>query len=308
MSNTYYTQFRARQLSIERKFVAQVYREVRKQYQSAIASVQNNGVEYTRRNLASIIKPDGILKVIRALYRRAAFIEANYQLSSLIRKSEQKKSLTLKRKPDASFGIGFDSIAGVVDEYFKVRQLRLSALPITETTKRQLQDHLFDEIDRGKSTVQAVADFRELALTSGLGKSSFSRNRAKGIIQTESTRAMSFGGLIGAYMSGVDVDKVWVTSADEKVRGAKRNVRYPHTVLDRQVTSLFGAFMNGEPIRFPGDPDASKANIINCRCSNFYKEKARPKPRVSRLIGNFLTDFFIGFFIGEQINQLLESE
>lgn len=196
---------------------------------------------------------------------------------------------------DASFALGFDEIATVVDEYFKIYHLNVSGLPITETTRREIEDHLIADVERGMPLNEAVSSFRDWALTGG---TSVSRNRAKMIIQTESTRAMSFGSLIGAYKSGIDVDKQWVTSADEKVRTRP----YPHTVLDGQVTGLFGAYNNGEAIKFPGDPDASKANTANCRCTQFFKQKARPRPRiVGRSLMRFLSDFFTGFFIGTEI-------
>lgn len=301
---TYYSQYRSRQKAIEKQFVGSVYREVRKQYISFLDAAKSDGISYARNNIDKIVSPNGIANVLKRLYHRAAYVEANYQLSSLIkrygRKSADAEMEVKRNSPLGSFGVGFDDLAQTVDDYFKIYMLNKSAIPITETSKRYIRDHLIAEVDGGVGYEDAVKNFRELALTGTATQSATSKARAAMIIQTESQRALSFGGLIGAYMSGVDVDKEWVTSDDERVRGAnpKYYARYPHTRLDRQVTTLFGAFQNGESIKFPGDPDASAANTVNCRCSVFYKQKPRPKPRdTARRLANFITDFSLGFIL-----------
>lgn len=144
----------------------------------------------------------------------------------------------------------------------------------------------------------AIQNFDTLALT-GWGYKSLPR--AVRIARTESTRALSFGGLIGAYMTGIDVDKVWVTSDDERVRGFPNYpAKYPHVDLDLNVSPLMGAFYNREKIKFPGDPDASIENTANCRCAMFFKETSNPDDEVERDLDDFLTDFLTGVFIGIQ--------
>lgn len=307
----YWNRFNARQRAVEKKFARPVYLAVKKQYISFLNAVKSQGYEQAKKNIDRIVTPTGVVKVLKRLYRYSAWIEGNHVGSSLIKAGFRKKEMEIKRLPttvDASFSLGFDEIAGVVDEYFRIYQLNISGLPISETTKRNIVDHLFAQVDSGVDTETAVRNFRELALVGGPKQSSLSRSRTVRILQTESGRAMSFGGLIGAYKSGVDVDKVWVTSGDERVRGQMTRARYPHTALDGQTTSLFGTFQNGEAIKFPGDPDASAANTVNCRCTNFYKKKARPRPRIpNRTLSKFLTDFFLGFVINVDIGNLVES-
>lgn len=302
--STYWQQFRSRQLAIEKKFVGAIYNELRAQNQAFLTSINKNGYNYSKANINRIVKPDGIIKILKRLYRECAWRESRFVFSSLIKRSRSgKKSLDLifKRTPDASFGVGFDQIADVVDEYFRIYQFNKSGVPITNTTKKYIGNHLIDEVDRGVPLDEAIRNFRTLALD---GRHNASRSRAKLIIQTESLRAMSFGQMIGAYQSGVDVDRVWVTCNDERVRKAP----FSHRTLDRQVASLFGSFYNGEQIKFPGDPEASKLNTLGCRCTQFFKEKEKPKPRIrTRNIANFLTDFFAGFLISQAIEETILS-
>lgn len=191
------------------------------------------------------------------------------------------QTLTYKRTSPA-FSLSFDELGPIIEQYFKVRVLNDSAIPITEFTKRLIRENLIDKIDQGQDFDTAVKNFKELAVTwTGRGGRSF--NRARRIIQTETTKAMSFGGLIGAYMTGIDLDKVWVTSEDERVRGLPNyKAPFPHVDLDLNTAALMGSFYNGERIRFPGDPDASLENIANCRCSMYFKEKGKDSERARR--------------------------
>lgn len=315
----YWNRFNTRQRAIEKRFIGSVHLAIKKQYISFLNAVRTRGYEHAKNNIDTIVSPEGIVKALKKMYRYAAWIEGNYVVSSLIRNSRKSlitsnnsvelldEPIRTKRLPttatDASFGIGFDEIAGVVDEYFRLYQLNISALPITETTRKHILKTILDKIDEGKTLDQALGEFREIAIT---GTNNRSRTRALGIMQTESTRAMSFGGLIGAYKSGVDVDKVWVTCADEKVRTRP----YSHALLDGQATGLFRAFNNGEAIKFPGDPDASIENTARCRCAQYFREKRRARPRLirPRSLQRFLTDFFTGFFIGSEILESLLTE
>ena len=306
--STYWQQFRGRQKAIEKRFLPEVYREVRAHNKSFLAAAKAHGFSYARNNIDKIVKPDGIATVLKRLYHRAAYVEANYQLSSLM-KRHGRKSEVKRNSPLGSFGVGFDQLASVIDNYFKIRMLNKSAIPITETSKRYIRDKLIEAVDAGVPYEDAVTNFRELALVGDINQKPMSKNRARMIIQTESARAMSFGGLIGAYMSGVDLDKVWITCDDEKVRGASRPAKYPHTRLDRQVTTLFGSFQNGESIKMPGDPDASIANTAFCRCTIFYKQKDSPKPRDrGRKLANFLTEFMVGLLQGALLGELITQD
>lgn len=299
----YWDRFRARQKGIEKRFAPQMNTEIRKQFNSFLYSIKVNGYQYSKARIDSIIKFDGVARVLKQLYKVSGYVESNYVYSSLIR----DKRMEIKRLGGpATFGVGFDELGSLVDEYFRIYQLSKSAIPISETTKKYIRNHLINKVDFGTPLDQAIRQFRELALTSGEHPDRvISRSRAKNIILTESTRAMNFGGLIGAHMTGIDLDKVWVTCHDERVRQQPVS-RFSHRVLDRQYTDMMGAFNNGENIKFPGDPEASEDNTINCRCTMFFKEKERAKPRVkNRSITSFLTDFFLGTIFQNVFNELL---
>jgi len=60
-------------------------------------------------------------------------------------------------------------------------------------------------------------------------------------------------------------EKVWIAVLDQKTR-------LGHVFADGQVVSADAPFLvDGEYLRFPGDPNGSPGNIINCRCASVPK-------------------------------------
>lgn len=292
-----------RQNKIIKFFAPKIFRVFKKQYESFIREINEKGFQAAKGNLNEIIKIDPIAKVVRELYLRSAFIESNYVLNYMNRKKKSvPRELTTKRiggGGGADFGLGFGELAPVIDAYFKIRLLNESAIPITDFTRRYITRHLIAEVDGGKNLQEAITDFKELAIDGLKPKAMF---RALRIAKGESTRAMSFGGLIGAYMTGTDCQKVWVTSDDERVRGNPNYpAKFPHVNLDLNSSELLDSFHNGEEIKFPGDPDASIENTAGCRCAMYFREKPKPKPRIARQLVNFLNDFLSGIFLGISI-------
>ena len=56
--------------------------------------------------------------------------------------------------------------------------------------------------------------------------------------------------------------KIWVATLDGNTRDA-------HAGADGQEVPIDMPFnVGGEALMFPGDPNGSAENVINCRCSN----------------------------------------
>lgn len=291
------------QKKIEKYFVPKIFNALKEQINEFLKAIERHGYQYAKGNIFSIVSPLPVAKAIKELYHKSAHLESNFVLNSLRRRKKGNSFDFEVKRSKPKLGLGFEELAPVIDSYFQIYLLNNSALPITATTRKIIVNHLINEVDRGVPLLTAIENFTDLAITGG---APLALSRAVMISKTESTRALSFGGLIGAYMSGVDVDKVWVTSEDEKVRGATSIVPFPHTALDLQEADMMGSFYNGENIKFPGDPDASIENTVNCRCAMFFKEKSRPENIGQRLLSNFLNDFYAGVLIGvatELINE-----
>jgi len=97
--------------------------------------------------------------------------------------------------------------------------------------------------------------------------------RARRIAQTEVIAAGNFGSVtaIEAMNSdGLQVKKQW-----QAIPGAKTERHFPS--MDGQVRAIGQPFdVFGEAMQYPGDPNGSAENVINCRCSvQPYIEKDR---------------------------------
>lgn len=142
---------------------------------------------------------------------------------------------------------------------------------------RQLRDKRFDgTVNRaaangkplsGEQIDRMVDRYRERYL----------KFRAETIARTEAIRAVNFGNVTSwrqaidaGKLPGATVIKRWVYTADSRTRHAHRTIPFlnPDDVgLEDKFKSELG------PIAYPGDPDATPANVINCRCALVIRYK-----------------------------------
>jgi SPP1 gp7 family putative phage head morphogenesis protein len=89
-------------------------------------------------------------------------------------------------------------------------------------------------------------------------------SRARTIARTEVISASNAGSLAGAAQYGA-VQKVWLATADSRTRET-------HLDADGQSVGMDELFSVGDDsLRFPGDPNGSPDEIINCRCTLIYQ-------------------------------------
>lgn len=99
------------------------------------------------------------------------------------------------------------------------------------------------------------------------------RARAKIIAATEVHAASQFGLITAARSTQKVLTKGWVTVEDDRVRDFGKNSEFSHMLAHGQQTALDGSFsiprIGGqfERLDFPGDPNGSAGNVINCRCT-----------------------------------------
>lgn len=102
-----------------------------------------------------------------------------------------------------------------------------------------------------------------------------SRARATVIARTETHGAANFGANEAAKATGLKLQKEWVASNDERTRSA-------HAAADGDIVEMDQPFtVGGEKLMFPGDPDGSAGNVINCRCAVAHivdEESSSPLP------------------------------
>lgn len=93
------------------------------------------------------------------------------------------------------------------------------------------------------------------------------RSRAETIARTETHSASMFGEFTAVSEDGVVEMKEWIATSDSRTR-------IDHIHADGQKVPVDEAFsVGGEELMFPGDPDGSPEQVINCRCTVAYSVK-----------------------------------
>jgi hypothetical protein len=205
-------------------------------------------------------------------------IEDLYQDVGLKFAGLQWKSLQqeLRDAPKSSFGTVFISKESIVikgsfgfnptwskfiKDFLQRFLLDKITFDVATTTRDTLITTLQDGIDRGLGVDQIVKELEDLP---------FSATKAAQIVRTEITRAANTGTMAAGETFQYEQNKEWISAQDRRVRGTDIHDHASHVALDGHKIDVEDVFIdprNGDQLRFPGDPLASAASTINCRCS-----------------------------------------
>lgn len=91
-----------------------------------------------------------------------------------------------------------------------------------------------------------------------------SRYRATMIARTEIITASNAGSYQGALSTNIPMKRTWLATGGKRTRDT-------HAAAHGQTIDIRANYVvGGEVMRFPGDPNASAANVVNCRCAETY--------------------------------------
>lgn len=141
-----------------------------------------------------------------------------------------------------------DEIMNFLNDWFEVRAVQYNATTI-DTVKVLIKDGQ----DNGLTTKEIAQEIEDLGI--------LQEYRAVNISRTEVCGLQNYSIIESSKQSGLVEEKVWVSSRDSRVRDT-------HRQLDGQTVPLDAPFsVEGEMLLHPGDPNASAALIVNCRCA-----------------------------------------
>jgi len=124
------------------------------------------------------------------------------------------------------------------------------AQEVNDTTKKKLRETLSEGVTNGegiqplKRRVHALFEDRK-------------GWEAERIARTETIGAANGGAWEANLQSSVVEKNEWLATLDDRVRDS-------HAAINGQIVEKNGRFSNG--LRFPGDPNGSVEEIVNCRC------------------------------------------
>lgn len=149
-------------------------------------------------------------------------------------------------------------------------------------------------ITKGRTMPQIASDIKKQ-----IKSRNFYRWQALRIARTETTTASNYAATVASKVSGVLMDKVWISSQDARTRRIPES-RFDHATMNQVKVHLEDPFnVNGERIMFPGATktvegnQSSGANVVNCRCAvaqvvrkdangRIMRVEDKVKPRINR--------------------------
>ena len=235
----------------EQLFINRIDKALKSQVKVFIAAVKEGGIQAGISENSVYLMNNEIATVMMRLYQVAGKAKAAQVYQQLIKESRKAKA----------FGFNATWTQAILD-YFSQYLYSKVVLPITQTTKAMLSLKIDEMITNGYSIEWLVQQVENPA---------FLGWRARMIARTESNRAINFGAQIGAQKTGFETWKEWVAVHDNRTR-------HEHRLLDTKKVSMNDEFAPG--LQFPGDPNATAAQTINCRCHLNYslKRDANGKP------------------------------
>jgi len=229
--------------AVQDKYREAVYRAIRDQI-NYFADNYANGITVT--DLPKL----PLIKALRKIYEDAGVQNAVYVRQQIRR--------TLRK--------GFDSptekLQWMVNEYYRQNLLSQAVTPITNTTRKQIEQVLQQANAEGwgiKKTVQA------------LKKTDITRARAELIVRTETMKAANAGAMLSAAELDIAVNKKWISANDNRTRRIPRD-QYDHLHMNGREVGYNEGFVvpstkTIDLMQYPGDPTASAGNVCNCRCT-----------------------------------------
>ena len=117
-------------------------------------------------------------------------------------------------------------------------------------------------INDGKAIREITTDLQKL-----IKSRRWYRWQSLRIARTETTAAANFSAVTSSRVSGIEMEKEWISSLDARTRRPPDS-HFDHYEMNGVKVPLDKNFdVSNEKLLFPGDPKGSAGNVINCRCT-----------------------------------------
>lgn len=193
-------------------------------------------------------------------------------LSSMASEAIKKSGADTLSDIDELFRKDDDLFDLFIEEFFAAHGAE-AVRRISDTTREQMAALLHQGLEQGKTLPQIAATIRDAI-------PDISRIRAATIARTETHSAAMFASQRTAQTSNLPLMKEWLSVEDHRTRDfgeADGEVDdFSHRAMNGVSVPVNDMFMvprkdgTEEGLLYPGDPNASAANRINCRCVQRY--------------------------------------
>lgn len=191
-----------------------------------------------------------VMKTMTRLYSVAGGIFSKLQFDSL---RKDHRVLYITKDAESRFQY-------LLAQFIEEHGLNESKI-ISDTTIRELRQVLIEADKEGLTPVETAKLVSE-------SSNPISLRRALTISLTETHAAAMWSSQTSTRETakdlGLTTKKEWVAVSDERTR-------IDHQAANGQTVGINESFLvGGQSLRFPGDPNGSAGNVINCRCVETY--------------------------------------
>ncbi|MEK6479614.1 phage minor head protein [Catalinimonas sp. 4WD22] len=235
------------------RFEKAVYKALLNQLKPSLEYVSRQSSSLNPDDVAAQVSSSDIEKVLSELYSTVSIEFAKDSYKSLFPEKSYTVTVSTKNLDDL-VTIWLDKFRQYVftDGAEKVRN-------ITTTTKTIIKRIIQKSGNEGLS----IPDTSKLLLSEWR---SLAKSRSVVIARTEIIAASNYGSLTGAQSTGLEIDKIWISTRDSRTRDK-------HIIADGQRVDINSNFqVGGESLPYPGGGKIP-SNNIQCRCTVGYKRK-----------------------------------
>jgi uncharacterized protein with gpF-like domain len=293
----------------ETKYYGKVYNAIKGKVTALIADIKEKGLQPALSSLSTDLVNSDLSEAVKGMYLEVGLRYARKEYrkqQQILRSRKPKKNANIQKSisvPIETKGFGFNEqwIAFILNYLTEFLTSKIT-FTVNETTRQALYDVLSEGIANGTGIDEIVSQLEHLP---------FTKMQAARITRTEINRAANVGTMAAVDTSEYEMNKEWISANDYRVRGRMPKDHADHIHLNGVVIDFNEKFKdkrNGDLLEFPGDPKASAASSVNCRCSiaPLFKEddmgniipKAQPSvyaPVFSLLIPGIAASPNIGF-------------
>lgn len=161
----------------------------------------------------------------------------------------------------------------IVDQFLEIYGAQKVA-QILKTSRDEIMRMIKVGVDEGLSSAQIAKNMREAV-------QDLSAVRALTIARTETHGASGYARQQVAKQSRRPLNKTWNSVEDHRTRAIAEGDTYGHRSMDGVTVKMSEPYFvptkygTREPLMFPGDPNGSAGNVINCRCVETYSRAER---------------------------------